>query len=80
MGRSGCAIRSSSNCAADDPMSCAGCAIAVNDVQGDLMDARSHNLFAKAGWNIDGNRRLQLSANRYELLGNNDRLTQRAAE
>ncbi len=52
-----------------------GRAIAVNDVQGDLMDARSHNLFAKAGWNIDGDRRLQLSANRYELLGNNDYVT-----
>jgi iron complex outermembrane receptor protein len=52
-----------------------GRAIAVNDVQGDLMDARSHNLFAKAGWNIDENRRLQLSANRYELVGNNDYVT-----
>lgn len=49
-----------------------GRAIAVNDVQGDLMDSRSHNVFAKGGWNIGEGRRLQLSANRYELQGNND--------
>ena len=52
-----------------------GRAIAVNDIQGDLMDARSHNLFAKGGWNLDEDRRLQLSANRYELKGNNDYVT-----
>lgn len=52
-----------------------GDAIAVNDVQGDLMDARTHNFFAKAGWNIDDRRRLQLTANRYELQGNNDYIT-----
>lgn len=44
-----------------------GDSIAVNDVQGDLMDAESYNLFAKAGWNFGETRRLQLSANRYEL-------------
>jgi iron complex outermembrane receptor protein len=49
-----------------------GRAIAVNDVQGDLMDARSHGLFAKAGWTIDPDRRLQLTANRFELQGNHD--------
>ncbi|WP_408952781.1 TonB-dependent receptor [Lysobacter sp. Hz 25] len=52
-----------------------GDAIAVNDIQGDLMDARSHNLFAKAGWDLDEQRRLQLTANRYELEGNNDYIT-----
>ncbi|KRB10325.1 TonB-dependent receptor [Lysobacter sp. Root690] len=52
-----------------------GDAIAVNDIQGDLMDARTHNVFAKAGWNIDDRRRLQLTANRYELQGNNDYIT-----
>ncbi|MEH6416676.1 TonB-dependent receptor [Pseudomonas sp. CGJS7] len=52
-----------------------GEAIAVNDIQGDLMDARSHNLFAKAGWDIDDDKRLQLTANRYELKGNNDYIT-----
>jgi len=49
-----------------------GQAIAVNNVQGDLMDSRSHNLFAKAGWALDEERRLQLTANRYELKGNGD--------
>ncbi|GAB3729001.1 TonB-dependent receptor [Luteimonas pelagia] len=49
-----------------------GRAIAVNDVQGDLMDARSHDLFAKAGWTLDQDRRLQLTANRYHLQGNHD--------
>lgn len=52
-----------------------GDAIAVNDVQGDLMDSRSNNAFAKAGWDIDDRRRLQLTANRYELKGNNDYIT-----
>jgi iron complex outermembrane receptor protein len=52
-----------------------GDAIAVNDIQGDLMDARSHNLFAKAGWELDDERRLQLTASRYELQGNNDYIT-----
>ena len=46
--------------------------LAINAVQGDLMDSRSHNLFAKGGWNIDEDRRLQLTANRYQLQGNND--------
>lgn len=36
------------------------------------MDARSRNLFAKVGWNLDDQRRLQVSANHYELQGNND--------
>ncbi|WP_394538169.1 TonB-dependent receptor [Lysobacter enzymogenes] len=52
-----------------------GEAIAVNDIQGDLMDARSYNLFAKAGWDIDEDKRLQLTANRYQLRGNNDYIT-----
>lgn len=52
-----------------------GKAIAVNDIQGDLMDARSYNLFAKAGWDIDADKRLQLTANRYQLRGNNDYIT-----
>lgn len=46
--------------------------LAINAVQGDLMDSRSHNLFAKGGWNIDEDRRLQVTANRYQLQGNND--------
>ena len=46
-----------------------GNAIAVDPVQGDLMDAHSHNLFAKAGWAFDDQRRLQLTANRFRLTG-----------
>ena len=49
-----------------------GRAIAVNSVQGDLMDSYSHNLFAKAGWSLDDDRRLQVTANRYQLQGNGD--------
>lgn len=49
-----------------------GRALAVNGVQGDLMDSQGENLFAKAGWNIDPQRRLQLTANRYELQGDGD--------
>jgi iron complex outermembrane receptor protein len=51
-----------------------GRAIAVNDVQGDLMDASSRSMFAKGGWNIDERRRLQLTANHYQLQGDNDYL------
>ena len=43
--------------------------IAPEPVQGDLMDANSHNLFAKGGWAIDDQRRLQLSATHYRLEG-----------
>lgn len=46
-----------------------GDAIAVDPVQGDLMDAHSHDLFAKAGWALDDQRRLQLTANRFQLTG-----------
>jgi len=49
-----------------------GNAIAVNDVQGDLMDSRSNDLFGKVGWNLGEDQRLNLTANRYELQGNND--------
>src|SRR5690606_35798030 len=43
--------------------------IAPEPVQGDLMDANSRNLFAKAGWAIDDQRRLQLTASHYRLEG-----------
>ncbi|MCF7222567.1 TonB-dependent receptor [Lysobacter sp. TLK-CK17T] len=36
------------------------------------MDSRAYNLFAKGGWDIDGERRLQLTVNRYQLQGEND--------
>ncbi|HJW45652.1 MAG TPA: TonB-dependent receptor, partial [Lysobacter sp.] len=46
--------------------------IAVNNVQGDLMDSTATNLFAKAGWRIDDERRFQITANRYDLEGDGD--------
>lgn len=46
--------------------------IAVNNVQGDLMDAESYNLYAKAGWNLADGQRLQVSVNRYNLEGDGD--------
>ena len=46
-----------------------GNSIAPEPVQGDLMDANSRNLFAKGGWAIDDQRRLQLTANHYQLEG-----------
>ncbi len=49
-----------------------GRSIAVSNVQGDLMDSTATNLFAKGGWNIDDERRLQLTVNRYELEGDGD--------
>ncbi len=49
-----------------------GGALAVNGLQGDLMDSRATNLFAKFGWNPDDARRLQISASRYALEGDGD--------
>ncbi|KFL35761.1 TonB-dependent receptor [Arenimonas donghaensis] len=46
-----------------------GRALAVNGVQGDLMDSSSLNLFAKLGWALADDRRLQLTASHYELEG-----------
>jgi iron complex outermembrane receptor protein len=46
-----------------------GQAIGVDNTQGDLMDSRSWNLFAKAGWNLDGGARLQLTASRFRVQG-----------
>lgn len=52
-----------------------GDALAVDAVQGDLMDSQSHNVFAKGGWNISDARRLQLTVNRYRIEGDGDYLT-----
>ena len=51
-----------------------GKAIAIDQVQGDLMDARSASVFAKAGWDLGQSRRLQLSLNQYRLRGDGDYL------
>lgn len=49
-----------------------GEALAVNGVQGDLMDSQALNLFAKLGWTLGDDRRLQLTASHYALEGNGD--------
>lgn len=49
-----------------------GRALAVNGVQGDLMDSRATNLFAKLGVDLADDRRLQLTASHYSLDGNGD--------
>lgn len=46
--------------------------IAVNNVQGDLMDAAGNNLYAKLGWNLAPGQRLQATINRYDLEGDGD--------
>ena len=46
-----------------------GSALAVNGVQGDLMDSSSTNLFAKLGWRLGEQRRLQLTVSHYDLEG-----------
>jgi len=51
-----------------------GKAIAIDQVQGDLMDARSASVFAKAGWDLGDSRRLQLGINEYRLRGDGDYL------
>lgn len=49
-----------------------GRALAVNGVQGDLMDSRATNYFAKLGWTLADDRRLQLTASHYALEGQGD--------
>jgi iron complex outermembrane receptor protein len=46
--------------------------LAVDPVQGDIMDSRSWNLFTKAGWDLTGDQRLEFSANVFELEGDGD--------
>lgn len=46
-----------------------GEALAVNGVQGDLMDSQAINLFAKLGWTLSDEQRLQLTANHFALEG-----------
>ena len=45
--------------------------IGTYDDQGDLMDSRSYDLMAKAGYWIDDNQRIGLSVNRYRIANNN---------
>jgi iron complex outermembrane receptor protein len=46
--------------------------IGVDGTQGDLMDSKSSDGFAKLGYTFAGERRLQLTANRFDLKGNGD--------
>ena len=46
--------------------------IGVDGTQGDLMDSRSTDGFAKLGYDFAGARRLQLTVNRFDLQGNGD--------
>lgn len=50
----------------------AGRPVGVDTTQGDLMDSRSWNLFAKSGWSLGDGARLQLTANRYRMQGDGD--------
>ncbi len=49
--------------------------IVVDGTQGDLMDSRSTDGFAKLGYDFAGARRLQLTVNRFDLQGNGDYTT-----
>lgn len=46
--------------------------IGVDGTQGDLMDSKSWDGFAKLGYTFAEGRRLQLTANRFQLQGNGD--------
>lgn len=46
--------------------------IGVDGTQGDLMDSTSRDGFAKLGYTFAGERRLQLTANRFDVNGNGD--------
>lgn len=46
--------------------------LAVDPVQGDIMDGGSWNLFAKTGWDLTTEQRLEFSANLFELEGDGD--------
>lgn len=46
--------------------------IGVDGTQGDIQDSQSQNFFLKTGWDIDGDTRLQVTANLFELEGDGD--------
>lgn len=46
--------------------------VGVDNVQGDIQDSQSLNLFAKLGWDIGERTRLQFMANAFELEGDGD--------
>lgn len=46
--------------------------VAVDPIQGDIMDSSSWNLFVKSGWDLTEKQRLELSLNLFELEGDGD--------
>lgn len=47
-------------------------AIGVDNTQGDIMDSRSYDVFAKLGYWFDNNQNLEFSVNRFQLEGDNN--------
>jgi iron complex outermembrane receptor protein len=45
--------------------------IGADNTQGDTMDSRTTNAFIKTGYNLE-NQRIELTYNRYDIVGNND--------
>lgn len=52
-----------------------GTEIGVDNVQGDIMNSQSYDVFAKLGYWIDDNQNLEFSFNRYQVKGGNDYLS-----
>ncbi|TNC85374.1 MAG: TonB-dependent receptor [Alcanivorax sp.] len=46
--------------------------IAVDPIQGDIMDSRTWNLFAKGGLDLDEHQRLEIMANYFDMDGDGD--------
>jgi len=46
--------------------------IGVDNTQGDIMDSRSYDVFAKLGYWFDDNQNLEFSINRFQLEGDNN--------
>ena len=46
--------------------------IGVDNTQGDTMDSKSYDIFAKVAYWLNDEQRLELQVNRYELNGNNE--------
>lgn len=49
-----------------------GTEIGVDNVQGDIMNSQSYDVFAKLGYWFDDNQNLEYTLNRYQIKGGND--------
>ena len=47
-------------------------AITVDPIQGDIMDTRAWSLFAKLGWDVTGDQRLEFTSNIFDQRGQGD--------